>query len=274
MTSLAHTPGPDSAARVHGVAAFGVVEADVKERAALRAAPGGHGSVHLAANFHRYSDEQAVASLEAVFRAARAAGMPDPGPEGWGVVAAPRFLGRMVAAKLLHKSIQDGPFAGSPFAVTHHTLHAIAGTVSVALRLRGPSFGAGGGHDNLVEGLLAVLATLAEGQVPGLWAIFSEWDPEQVPDTEGRDTLPAVCRAVALALTPDARAATPWQLRLVPTSGFASAPQAISTPMPTRSPAPTIASLARSLQRCAGAAGRWVCPLEWGGSIQLVEAAA
>jgi hypothetical protein len=238
------------------VATFGVVEAGPAELAALRDTPVGVGAVRLPANFHRYSDGQAVAGVEAVFRAIRAAGWEQRSFADWGVVAAPRFLGRLVAARALNRFAHDGPFAGSPFYVTHHSLHAVAGMLSVALGLRGPSFGAGGGAESLAEGLLAALTAAGEGSAPGLWAVFSECEPEAVPDAEGANTRPGICRAVALALT---GTAGPAGLRL-------------RAAVPPAEAGASLAGLAAFLTGPGPRPARWACGTDWGGGVELAAA--
>jgi len=244
---------PSSLSATHGIAAFGVVEAGPEELAALRRAPGGLDGAPLPSNFHRHSDDQSVAGLEAVLRAVHSGGLDGRSLEGWGVVAAPRFPGRRPMALALARFETESPAFTSPFLVTHHLLHSVAGTVSVALRLRGPCVGAGGGAD-LGEGLLAALSVLDEGRVPGLWVVFSAWDPEPT------DEMPAaaVCRAVALAVLPHAAGTG---LRLTR-----------RTDAPPAAAAGDLASLAAVLGR-RGAGGRWVCPLDCGGWAELAEAA-
>jgi hypothetical protein len=86
----------------------------------------------------------------------------------------------------------------------------------MALKIHGPNFGVGGGPDSESEVLRAASALLADAHLPGLWVILTAWDPEPIPDLDGRNTRVSFCRAVALALTaprPD------WQgsrIRLLP----------------------------------------------------------
>jgi hypothetical protein len=216
------------------------VEADGDALAELRRAPGSPGPVRLPANFHRHSDGQTVASLESVFRAIRSGGLGDGSLDDWGVVAAPRHLGRMEVARVLTRFATEGPGSSSPFAVTHNSLHSVAGTISVALRLKGLSIGAGGGNGHLAEGLLTALTFLDERHVGGLWVVFSEWAPEPVLDADGRNTLPSVCRAVALALLARPGAGPGLRLRVnEPDTG--SSPSAVG-----------LADLAQFLQRRGG----------------------
>ncbi len=261
MSSAASSPGghllQGSDPGAHAVAAFGLFEGDTDALAPLRRAHGTAGPVRLTASFHRHSDDQAVACLEAVFRAIRSGMASDRPLENWGVVAAPRYLGRLALARAIPIFDADGPGTASPFLITHHSLHSVASTISVALGLRGPCIGAGGGEGCLAEGLVTALSLFDEGSPPGLWAVFSEWSPEPLPDGEGRNTVPSVCRAVALALLPRAPEASGLQLRLQEEHAG-----------PTTA---TVAGLARFLEGVSlpGGPRRWACPLKWGGCVEL-----
>jgi hypothetical protein len=60
-------------------------------------------------------------------------------------------------------------------------------------------------------------SVLLEGnQLPGVWMVISGWDPELIPDREGKPTTQSVCRAVALALVPANRGLVGMQLRVTP----------------------------------------------------------
>src|SRR5262249_27012554 len=120
----------------------------------------------------------------------------------WGVVAAPRWLGRPKAAAAISKFHREGVPGASPMVVPHLSLHAVSGTISQALHLHGPNFGVRSGPGNVGRGLLTAVAVVAEGSLPGLWLVLTQWDPEPSPDELGRVSPPAVCYAVALALVP------------------------------------------------------------------------
>jgi hypothetical protein len=184
------------------LAAFGVVRAAAEAVPRLRTeltAPRGE---PFPPSLLRQSDEQTVVGLAALLRAVHDFGLRDQDFTDWGVVAAPRYFGRPLMAAALAQFQVTGPPGVSPLIIPHRSLHALSGTISLALGLHGPNFGAGGGPGALADGLLAALALAREEQVPGLWLVLTEWDPEPSLDTRGKVTRPASCLGVALALGP------------------------------------------------------------------------
>jgi hypothetical protein len=151
------------------------------------------------------SDDQTVAALAAVCRAIRDHGLGHRDFTDWGVVAAPRFLGRAAMGQVLHRFRQEGAWGISPHLIPHRSLHAVSGTISLALGIHGPNFGIGGGPGADCEGLLAAAALVGGGDVPGVWAVLSGYDPEIVPadptdPATGEPPGVPPCMAVALAL--------------------------------------------------------------------------
>jgi hypothetical protein len=152
------------------------------------------------------ADDQTVAALAAVCRAIRDHGLGDRDFTAWGVVAAPRFLGRAAMGHVLHRFRQEGAWGISPHLIPHRSLHAVSGTISLALKIHGPNFGIGGGPGADSEGLLAAVALVGSGEVPGVWVVLSGYDPEVIPadptapPTDEPPILPP-CTAIALALT-------------------------------------------------------------------------
>jgi hypothetical protein len=151
----------------------------------------------------RYSDEQTVVGTAAVFAAMEAMGGAPDEFQGWGVVAASRYLGRASLAAALHSFLAEGVWGTSPHLIPHFALHSPAGTISLALGLHGPNLGVGGGLHAAAEGFLAALTWLAAGVVPGVWLVLSGWSPELIPDRAGRASATGECRALALALVAD-----------------------------------------------------------------------
>ena len=105
--------------------------------------------------------------------------------EGWGVVAASRFLGRANLARALQSFLAEGVWGTSPHLIPHFALHSASGTISLGLGLHGPNLGVGGGLHAAAEGFLAALTWLSSGNVPGVWLVLSGWSPELVPDRTG-----------------------------------------------------------------------------------------
>jgi len=149
--------------------------------------------------FFKQSDEQTVVGLAAVYRALDAAGLDPAALGGWGAVAGPRFLGRGVMDLTLRRFAEEGAWGMSPHVIPHRSLHALSGTVSQALRLHGPNFGAGGGPGADGEALLAAAALLADGELPGLLLVLTHAVPDALPTPEGP---PPSWHALALALRP------------------------------------------------------------------------
>ncbi len=238
-----------------GLRAFGVIEADAEAIAGLRQKPGPPLRQRLSPVLLKHSDEQTVAGLAAVLAAIERFGMKEVDFTSWGVVAAPRWLGRLRLVGGLHKFHRKGAGAASPMIVPHLSLHAVSGTISQVLGSHGLNFGVSSGPDNLAEGLLAAACVLSSGQLPGLWLVLTCWSPEPAPDDEGRPAAPAVCRGVALALQ---RAGDDW-------SGPRLCVEA--APRTACGPSGGLAELAAFLTR--GEGGSWGCALSGGGWAEL-----
>ena len=99
--------------------------------------------------------------------------------------------------------------------IPHHSLHAVSGTISLALQICGPNFGVGGGPQAVCEGFLAAATLISDNNVPGLWVVLTGHEPECVPSEDFEDKrLPTTCLAAALALQPLGGAAFPNYLRI------------------------------------------------------------
>ena len=158
----------------------------------------------------RNSDEQTIAGLCAVFTAIGSMGLPRDRYEGWGVVAASRFLGRANLARRLQNFLAEGVWGTSPHLIPHFALHSASGTISLGLGLHGPNLGVGGGLHAGAEGFLAALTWLSIGSVPGVWLVLSGWSPELVPDRGGGPPAAMDCQALAIALRHPAHRAAGW----------------------------------------------------------------
>jgi hypothetical protein len=150
----------------------------------------------------RNSDEQTIAALGAVFTAIGRIGLPRSDYDGWGVVAASRFLGRANLARALQSFVAEGVWGTSPHLIPHYALHSAAGTISLGLGLHGPNLGVGGGLHAGAEGFLAALTWLSIGSVPGVWLVLSGWVPELVPEPNGGLPATGNCYSLAIALRP------------------------------------------------------------------------
>jgi hypothetical protein len=190
---------------------------------ALRQKPGPLPGEPLPASFFKHADEQTVAGLAAVSQAIHTHGLGETRFTDWGILAAPRFLARTLLAVALHRFQLEGAWGISPHLIPHHSLHAVSGTVSQALKVHGPNFGVGGGPSAADEALLAAAALLAGERVPGVWLLLTGHHPEPIPEEPGvppngnghAKPVPAI-GAVALALTLARPGRQPLQLRVVP----------------------------------------------------------
>jgi hypothetical protein len=240
-----------------GVAASGAVEASSEQlRALVKRLPLTADAPPLA-GLLRYTDEQTTAAIAAVGGAIDAAGLGSTAFADWGAATAPRVPGRTQAAAAIAKFRRQGALSVTPLIVPYMSLNSQANVLSLALGMRGPCIGVGGGPDHLAEGLRAGLALMSDGGLPGAWVVLSELDPDPPLDADGRPTAPYVCRAVALALTPAPAGAGRLFLR----------PGAAAD-----GPAPRLADLAEFI---AGPheSDRWIFPLAEGGFIEWARAA-
>jgi hypothetical protein len=177
---------------------------------ALRQQPGPPHGEPLSPSLLKHLDEQTLVAVGAVFHAIKDHGLGDTCFTDWGILAAPRFLGRANLAVALHRFHLEGAWGISPHLIPHHSLHSISGTVSQVLKVHGPNFGVGGGPHAADEGFLTAAALLAGDRVPGVWLILTGHDPELVPENpatplangNGKPVGLPACGAVALALVP------------------------------------------------------------------------
>jgi len=210
----------------------------------------------------KYAEEQTVISLAAVLYAIRDFGLNKEAFAEWGVASGPRFLGREHLARHLDKCHLQGALGASPLITPYLSLHAVSGTISLALRIHGPNLGVGGGNGSMKEALLAGLAMQQEQSLPGVWVTVSEWDPEPIPNDASQQPEP-VCRAVSLALIP-AEVDQGLKLRLVPNGEERARASA------------TVADLAQFLAKSSEPSQqrKWSCLLAGNGSLELTSSAA
>lgn len=175
------------------------------------------GQEPLPAAFLKHADEQTVVALTAVRCAAHEGGLS--GFARWGVVAAPRLLGRAAMTFSLARFQTEGAWGVSPHVIPHRSLHALSGTISQALRAHGPNFGVGGGPGNEAEALLAACALLAgsarEAPLEGIWLVFARVEPELPPMENGTPATTSFVDALALALVPPDDPEPGLRLRLI-----------------------------------------------------------
>jgi hypothetical protein len=168
----------------------------------LRKHPGALLGDALPAGVLKHADEQAVAALAAVYQAIRDHGLPVTGYQHWGVLAAPRFLGRCTLASALQKFLAEGAWGVSPHLIPHHSIHSISGLISQTLKIHGPNFGIAGDPNGTVEPLLLASALLERMALPGVWLVLTGLQTEVPPEPGGGLPPGACCLALALALIP------------------------------------------------------------------------
>ena len=202
------------------VAGFGKLRAAPDHIAALRLNPAPELSQPSSLSLLKYADDQTVAGLAAVYQAIYHHGLAETDFSEWGVVAAPGYLGRAALAVTLQRLAVEGAWGISPHFIPHHSLHALSGTISQVLKIHGPNFGIEATPRGMAEALTVAATLLATGDLPGLWLVLTEYEPELVPVEPSRkgpsDAEQPACIALALALVPDAGQASEITLLVCP----------------------------------------------------------
>jgi hypothetical protein len=251
------------------VLASATLQIPAEELPTLRRQPGPTIRATLPANFLKHSDDQSVAGLAVVLRAIEKGSLQGTDFTAWGIVAAPQFLGRATLVSALQRFAAEGAWGMSPHFIPHRTQHAVAGTISQALKIHGPNFGTGGGRTSTLEALLAGAVMVEGSRLPGAWIVLTGWDPELIPDREGNPTASTLCRAVAMALVAPRPAWRGPRLRVLP--GRGDKPALIRR----GAAAPSLAGLEAFLTACEMTETRAtavVWELEGGGRLELEQA--
>lgn len=255
--------------------AHGVVRVPVEEVLALWKGPGPSLGTKIPPSLLKHADHQTLLALAAVLTAADRAGWRERSFAEWGVIAAPRFLGRIIAAAAINRYGQSGAMGVSPLLVPTLSLHAVAGSLSLALKAHGFNYGVGGGPGHLAEALVAGLAARDDNGVPGVWVVATGFDPEPVPDVSGKALTPSTGYGVALALS---AAAEPGRsrrnLRLVATAPAEHEADGVADDTGGE-PLTGLVALADFLDPIGSVRGtsplprRWYLPLPGGGALEL-----
>jgi hypothetical protein len=202
------------------VSAHGCARIAPEELPAFRQKPGPAGGVSVPAGLLKHADDQTVAGMAAVLQAIAAGGLGQTSFTEWGVLAAPRFFGRVAMIGLIHRFAIEGAWGVTPHLIPHRSLHSLSGTISQALKIHGPNLGIGGGPGALTEALWTATAMLHGDRLPGVWMVVTAWSPE--PCGEAGEPIPpdSRCLGLALALTPTRPGWRGPRLRLTPASGL------------------------------------------------------
>jgi hypothetical protein len=189
------------------VAGYAAMRADAEQLAALRRQPGPICGEPLSVSFLKHADPQTVAGMAAIYHAIANFKLSDIPFADWGVIGAPCFLGRAAMVLAMQRFAAEGAWGISPHLVPHNSVHAISGTASQALGIRGPNFGIGGGPGAAAEAFTMAATLLACENLPGLWLVLTGYDPEYIPEgpdqSQANATARADCIALALALIPE-----------------------------------------------------------------------
>jgi hypothetical protein len=203
-----------------GIVAHASVQATADRVPALRQTPGPRGEP-LPPSFWKHADDQTVVGLSAVFGAISRYGLDPKSFTGWGVIAAPRFLGRAMLGVALNRFLLEGAWGISPHLIPHRSLHSISGTISQALKIHGPNFGVGGGPHAASEAIAVAGGMVADDRLPGVWLVMTGYHPE-IPaiDPAGPEAVALaspspVVGAVALALVRDELGTGRLRLRII-----------------------------------------------------------
>ena len=175
----------------------------------------------------RHSDEQTLTAMVAVQDAIGHFDSPPEHFHDWGVVFSSRYLGRTVFVQSLNKFALDGPWTVSVQVVPNRSLHSPASMLGLALGCHGPCVGVGGGFDGETDAWMTAASLLDQQSLPGIWLVFSGWDPDEQIDTEGTPLAETTCTALVLALQPPTNVTGCARLKIVYDP---SAPVALEVP--------------------------------------------
>lgn len=152
------------------IVAIGRSSLSAADRAVMRQRPLERLPTPLRPQFLKHSDDQSLAALEAV---AHAIDSLPPGKNfyDWAVVSASRYLGRESFAAAIDKYQTEGPWGVSVHIIPHSSPHAVAGTLSLALKCHGPSIGAAAAAEDELQAVLTLAAFLQRPAFGGAWFV-------------------------------------------------------------------------------------------------------
>ena len=163
----------------------------------------------------RHSDEQTLTALVAIKEAIARFEPPLEHFHEWGIVFSSRYLGRTAFAQSLNKFAVDGPWNVSVQVVPNRSLHSPASMLGLALGCHGPCVGVGGGLDGETDAWLTATSLLEQHSLPGMWLVFSGWEPDERIDIEGTPLTDTSCTALVLALQPGSAVTGTARLKIV-----------------------------------------------------------
>jgi 3-oxoacyl-(acyl-carrier-protein) synthase len=140
---------------------------------ALRKAPNPSDGQTVHPSLLRHADPQTVIGLAAVLRAIGEARLDPDGFSDWGVLVAPRYLGREAFELAFPTFQKEGAWGISPHLIPAHSLHSPSGTISQALKAHGPNLGVGGTPGTGLDALLCASTWLRTGIASGVWVVLT-----------------------------------------------------------------------------------------------------
>lgn len=184
------------------ILAYAAIQASATDIATLRQQLPGTWVGKSASSLLKHSDEQTLTALAALFKAITDYKLQADAFTDWGIVAAPRYLGRLAVAAAIRRFAVEGAWGVSPHLIPHRSLHSVSGTISQLLKIHGPNVGVGGGPGGAIEALSTAAALLACDRLPGVWVVMTAWLSEPEPDQNDEPAGSRLCNALALALVP------------------------------------------------------------------------
>ncbi|WP_254511146.1 beta-ketoacyl synthase N-terminal-like domain-containing protein [Anatilimnocola floriformis] len=153
-------------------------------------------------HFFKHADEQSMLAAQAVDDAIQRHGFDPKSLAKFGVLAAPRFLGRAAGEAVIRRYRRDGAQGVTPHIISQHSLHSVSGAISVLLGCQGPNVGVGGGPHVLDDAFVTLLTMFGQLDIPGVLLVGTGWDPEPIIDQTGNCTNEPECFAFALIAQP------------------------------------------------------------------------
>ncbi len=196
-----------------GVDGWGYARLTFDEAQGLRKTIPRWAAADTAHHFFKHSDEQTILAVQALDNAIERHQLTTDFHD-WAVISAPQFLGRLAGAATYHKFLKEGTHGVSLHTIPQHSLHSVAGAISVLLGCHGPNLGVGGGPRTISDAILTALTIFDQRQSSGVWLICTGWNFEPLPGRDGKCATQAVCYAFALALTPASTTARCGSLRM------------------------------------------------------------
>src|SRR5688500_609164 len=80
-------------------------------------------------HFFKHADEQSIVGMAALAQGMERFKLDPRAYSQWGIVAAPRYMGRLAAASIVKRFAQGGIGSVSPHVLAQYSLHSVAGAI-------------------------------------------------------------------------------------------------------------------------------------------------